>query len=149
MSQNPYQSPNTHSFWHTRRRFLSGSFFFAVVGSLVLLLLGLAIAVLGTLPSDASGFFLLSGLHLASCGLLGVICAWIKPRGPIRHSFCWMSIILNAALVVRIAMLIVDGTVRGDLIVAAPLLLGIPAALNVVEAALDLYRGGRTAPQSK
>jgi hypothetical protein len=114
------------------------------IGSILLLLLGLAVAALGTLPSDTPGFFLLSGLHLAACGTLAVICTWIKPSGPIRHLFCWMSMILNAALVVRIAMLIVEGTVRGPLIVAAPLLLGIPATLNVVEAALNLRRGGRT-----
>jgi hypothetical protein len=81
---------------------------------------------------------------LASCGLLGVICVWIKPRGPIRHLFCWPSILLNAALAVRIAMLTVDGTIRGPLVFAAALLLGIPAALNVFEAALNLRRGGQT-----
>jgi hypothetical protein len=42
-----------------------------------------------------------------------------------------------------IAILILNGTVRGPLIVAAPLLLGIPAVLNVVSAVLNLRRGWR------
>ena len=95
------------------------------------------------LPSDAPGFFLLTGAHLIASGTLAVTCAWVNGRGEVRIPLCWMSIIVNAALMIWIAILILNGTVRGPLIVAAPLLLGLPAMLNVVSAALNLRRGWR------
>jgi hypothetical protein len=140
MSQNPYQASSGPLSSQPPRPSIAARLVCVTIGSILLLLLGLAVAALGMVPSDVPGFFLLSGLHLAACGMLGLICTWIKPRGPLRRLFCWTSMILNAALAVRIAMLVFDGTIRGPLIVAAPLLVGIPATINVVSAALSLRR---------
>ena len=144
MSQNPYQASNASSSSRARRPFLSAHLLFAVLSSVVLVLLGLAVSALSMLSSDAPGFFLLTGLHLIACGMLGVICLLGKPRWPVHHLFCWTSMLLNAALAVRIGMLVFDGTIRGPLIIAAPLLVGVPAAINVVAAVMSLRRGDQT-----
>lgn len=52
--------------------------------------------------------------------------------------------LLNAAVTVRIGMLFFDGTIRGPLMIAAPLFVGVPAATNVVAAVLSLRRGDLT-----
>jgi hypothetical protein len=95
------------------------------------------------LPSDAPEFFLLCGAHLTACGAFGVVCALTERRAGLRHLLYGTSIIVNAAFMIWIAILILNGTVRGPLIVAAPLLLGLPAMLNVVSAVLNLRRGWR------
>ncbi|XZE56497.1 hypothetical protein SH139x_002613 [Planctomycetaceae bacterium SH139] len=105
-------------------------FYFSIAGSLLILLLGTGVAALGMLPSDAADSFLLFGLHLLASGLLGVICSWFELSGPLRYFFCWTSMLANATLVAQITMLVLAGTFRAPLIVAAPLLIGIPAMLN-------------------
>lgn len=143
MPQNPYQPSNVPLSSEPPRPSISVKSVCVTIGSVLLLLAGLAVAALGMLPSDVPGFFLLSGLHLAACGTLGVLCEWFRLRGSIRILACWSSMLLNAALAVRIAMLIFAGIVRGPLIVAAPLLLGIPAVINVLAAVLSLRGGGQ------
>lgn len=81
---------------------------------------------------------------LMAAEALGAICAWSKGRGGLRLLLCWTSMIVNRALVIRIAILLLDGTVRGPLIVAAPLLFGLPATLTIGSAALRLRRAGAT-----
>ena len=49
---------------------------------------------------------------------------------------------MNSVLVIRMAMLVLDGTVRGPMVMAAPLLLGLPALLNAVAAGIGLSRAG-------
>lgn len=146
MSQNPCQAPNASSSL-ARRCFPSGCFRFAMLSSIVLVLLGLAVSVLSMLPSDASGFFMLMGLHLIACGMLAVPCAWGKRHGPVWRLLCWISILANAALAVRMGMLVCDGTIRGPLMIAAPLLVGVPAAINVVVAGTSLSRGDQANTQ--
>ena len=143
MSQNPYEPSNAAPSSPEPSPVFSAHSFGSIVGSIALVLLGIAVTSLGMLPSDAPGFFLLNGAHLIACGLLGVTCAWVGGRGGVRHQLCWASIIVNAALAVRLAVLIANGTVRGSLIIAAPLLLGLPTMLNVVFAALNLRRRER------
>ena len=140
MSQNPYQQITTSPAATERRPHLTALRVGTITGSIVLLLLGSAVAGLGILPSDAPGFFLLSGAHLIAGGALGAIYAWTVGRGGLRLLLCWTSMIVNASLAIRVAILIFDGTVRGPLIVGAPLLLGLPALLNVVSAAMSLRR---------
>jgi hypothetical protein len=144
MSQNPYQASNVPADSQRPRPTISAQLVLVTLGSVLLLLFGLAIAALGLLPSDAPGFFLLSGLHMVACGMLGLVCTWIKPRGPIRYFLSLTTMLLNAALAVRIGMLVFDGTIRGPLIIAAPLLVGVPAAINVVAAVVNLRRGSQT-----
>jgi hypothetical protein len=48
--------------------------------------------------------------------------------------------IVNDALAVRIATRVLVAAVRGSVVPAAPLLLGLPAVLNVVAAAIGLGR---------
>ena len=140
MSQNPYQASNAPSSWRARRPFLSAYLLVAVLSSVGLVPLGLAALALSILPSDMPGFYLLTGLHLIACGMFGVICLLGKPRWPVYRLSGWTSMLLNAALAVRIAMLIFDGTIRGRLIIAAPLLVGFPAAINVAAAVTSLRR---------
>jgi hypothetical protein len=142
MSQNPYRPSTDTPSSSEIPLSISAARLGSVIGSIVFVLLGIAVAGLGLLPSDAPGFFLLTGAHLIACGTLGVTCAWVQGRGGVRYLLCWTSLIVNAALVVRVAILILDGTMRGPLLVAAPLLLGLPAALNVASA-LNLRRGAR------
>ena len=144
MSQNPYQASNAPPSSRAHRPFPSAHSLFAVLSSVGLVPLGLAVSTLTMLRSDAPGFFLLTGLHLIACGMLGVICLLGKPRWPVHHLFCWTSMILNAALAARIGMLFFDGTIRGPLMIAAPLLVGVPAAINVVAAVVSLRRGDLT-----
>ena len=73
-------------------------------------------------------------------GVLGAISAWTQGRGGLRLLLRWTSIIVNAALAIGVLRLILNGTVRGPLIVAAPLFLGLPAVLNVVSSAFGLGR---------
>jgi hypothetical protein len=143
MSQNPYEASNAPSASHAGRPFVSAHLLFSALSSAVLLLLGLAISSLSMLPSDAPGFFLLTGLHLIACGMLSAICLLGKSWSLVRHLSCWTSMLLNTALAVRIGMLVFDGTIRGPLIIAAPLLVGVPAAINVVVAVVILRRGGQ------
>lgn len=144
MSQNPYQASNVPADAQLPRPSNSAQLICVTVGSVLLLLLGLAIAALGLLPSDAPGFFLLSGLHTVSCGILGLVCTWIKLRSPIRYFLSLTTILLNTALAVRIGMLVFDGTIRGPLMIAAPLFIGVPAAINVVAAVVNVCQGSQT-----
>ena len=143
MSQNPYRPPTVTPCSPPRRPSFSAHGLCSAVGSIVLVLLGIAVAGLGMLSSDAPEFFLLCGAHLIACGAFGAVCALTKGRGGLRHLLFWTSMIVNAALMIWIAILILNGTVRGPLIVAAPLLLGLPAMLNVVSAVLNLRQGWR------
>ena len=135
MSQNPYEPSTVTPSGPERRPCLATLWLGAIIGSIILVLLGCAVVGLGMLPSDAPGLFLLFGAHLITGGALGAICASTKGRGGLRLLLRWTSIIVNAALAIRIAILFLNGTVRGPLIVAVPLLLGFPAMLNVASAA--------------
>lgn len=143
MHQNPYKAPNG-SFSQERWRFLSTHLLVAVPSSVVLVLLGFTVSALNMVSSDAPGFFLLAGLHLVTCGLLGVICLSGRLRWPVRQPLCWLSIILNAALAVRTVLLVFDGTILGPLMIAAPILVAIPAAINVAAAVVKLLRFDQT-----
>lgn len=66
---------------------------------------------------------------------------WV-PSSEALYWFYSASPIANVVLAVRLAILLLDGTVRGPLIVVAPLLVGVPATLNVVSAAFKLRWGG-------
>ena len=63
-----------------------------------------------------------------------------KGRGWFRVLLRLTSITVNSVLAVRIAMLVLDGTVRGPMVMATPVLLGLPALLNVVAAVIGLGR---------
>lgn len=95
---------------------------------------------LSWLPSDAPDFFLVAGAHLTACGTLGLICAWAGGRAVLGPLIGGTSLIANAALIVRLAMLISGGTMSGSLAFAGPLLLGVPAATNILSALLYLRR---------
>lgn len=119
------------------RRALSAQTISSIVGSAVLVLVGIGVAALGMSPSDAPAFFLLNGAHLIASGALALLCV----RGRAPRLLCWTALIANVALAVRLAVLLLDGSVRGPLIIAAPLLFGVPAVLNVVWATSSLRRG--------
>jgi hypothetical protein len=138
--ENPYQSPTVPGTDPKRRALRTVLSLGAIIGSVILVLLGCAVAALGMLPSDAPQFFLLCGAHLIASGAFGAIGALATWHGGLRYLFGWTSMIVNAALVVWIVMLVLNGTVRGPLVVAAPLLLGLPAAINVVAAVSVAYR---------
>jgi hypothetical protein len=111
-----------------------------LIGNFVLLLLGGIIVWLGMIAGDGRSFFLLFGLHLLASGVLGATCTSFNGW----RALCLTSLVVNALLLVRILLLILDGTVRGPLVVAAPLLFGLSAALNVVAALSSLSRANAT-----
>jgi hypothetical protein len=143
MSQKPYEAWDAPTTRPADHHLGSLHLRVAFVGSIILVLLGLATAGLAMLPSDAPDFFLLSGLHLIASGMLGVICVWGQLGGPVGYLLSGTCAILNAALVVRIAMLLIDTTLRGPLIVVAPMLIAVPATVNVLAAVLNLRRKRR------
>ncbi|MEO1530123.1 MAG: hypothetical protein AAFX06_32390 [Planctomycetota bacterium] len=145
MSQHPYQPPTADTPSEASHPLVQASTLSAAVGSVILVLLGLAVTALGMLPSDAPGFFVFTGVHALACGVSGVICCLYKPGWPGKPIFCVASILVNAALVVRIGMLVLDGTIRGPLIGPVMLLVAGPAAINLVAAVLNLRRRGVTA----
>ena len=112
ISQNPYQSSSVLPSATERRSLLAAFRVGPIIGSIVPVLLGTAVVGRGMLPSDARGFFLLSGAHLNAGGGLGAISLWTKGRGGLRRLLCWMSMIVNAALAVRIAIMMPAGTLR-------------------------------------
>lgn len=103
-----------------------------MVGSVALVLLGVAVTYLGMLPSDTSVYFLIFCGHLLASGTIGAIFAWTKGNVALRLT----SIIVNGALAVSVVLLILNGTIIGPAIMAAPLLFGAPAVLNVLFASL-------------
>ena len=139
MSQNPYQpstGPSSSPDHRPANSFLS---LCVVVGSIFLNLFGVVATGLSMFSSDASRFFLLTGTHLIACGAIAVTCVWVDRRSGIRHLLCWTSMIVNAVLIARITILILNGTVRGPLVMVA-LLLGLSAAVNIASAALNRRR---------
>lgn len=135
------ESPSTTTSTTTAHTRVFGALWMvALIGSAVMVALGLAIAGLGLLPSDAPSFFLFLGLHVTICGGLGLVHQLTRGRGWLRVVLRLASATVNGALVVRIAMLVLDGTVGGVIVVAAPLLLALPAMLNIVVAAIGLGR---------
>lgn len=112
------------------------------VGSAVLALFGVGTIGLSTLPSDAPEFFLRVGLALTAAGTLGLIQPLLA-----RDRSSWLSlplrlasIAVNGLVVVWIGLMLLDGTVRGQLVIMAPLLVGVPATLNIITAAFGLER---------
>ena len=101
-----------------------------VIGSVLLIMQGIVVGGLGLLPSDLPSFFLVFGTHLLGCGIAGVAFGMVKGRGVIALAAGWVSVLLNVSLVLRVCMFLIDGTARGATVVAAPLLLGVPAVLN-------------------
>ena len=138
MSQNPYRPSTDTPSSPENTPSTSAAKLCSVIGSIILVLLGIAVTGLGALPSDAPGVFPLTGAHLIARGTLGVTCRWEQGRGRVLNLLRWTSLIVNAALVVRVAFFILDGTVHRPIFVSAPLLLGLPAAVNVASAALNL-----------
>lgn len=112
----------------------------ATIGSGLLILLGVATVGIGALLSDTPGFFVLSGLSLSAAGGTGIAHHLVRARGWYRLLLRVMSIVLNALIVLWLTKFIVGGTVRGSLAAAAPVLLGLPAVLNIVAAILNLGR---------
>jgi hypothetical protein len=123
-----------------RPRFHTDFWISAIIGSIVMILLGVAITGLGMLPSDAPGFFLLLGVHLLAAGAMGLAQQLTKGRSWFRLLLRLTSITINGVLAVRIVMVVLDGILRGPMVVAVPVLLGLPAVLNVVAAVLGLGR---------
>jgi hypothetical protein len=112
----------------------------AIIGSGVMIPLGIGIFGLGLLPSDMPQFFLLLGLHVIASGGLGLLHPLTKGRGVLRRSLQFASVVVNGALVVRLVVFAFTGMVRGPMVLAVPLLLGVPAVLNVVAAVLGSGR---------
>ena len=127
MSQNPYQPSTGSPSSATFGRLFSGHSLCALIGSIVLILFGIAVAGLGMLAMEAPWFFLHSGAHLIACGAIAMTCVWGDRRGRVWYPLYWASLFLNAALVMRIIILILLGTIRGPLIVAGLVLIGLPA----------------------
>ena len=84
--ENPYQPSTVPAAESERRPFLAILWLGAIIGSILLVLLGIAVVGLGMLPSDAPEFFLLCGAHLIASGAFGAVCALTKGRGGLRHS---------------------------------------------------------------
>lgn len=61
-----------------------------------------------------------------------------KGRAWFRVFLRLTSITVNSVLADRIAMLVLDGTLRGPMVMAAPVLLGLASLLNVVAAVIGL-----------
>jgi len=102
--------------------------------------LGLAVAGLSLLPSDAPSFVLFLGLYVTICGGLGLVHRLTRERSWLRVVLRPASAAVHCVLVVRIAMLVLDGTIGGVIVVAAPLLLAFPAGVIVVAAGMGFGR---------
>lgn len=130
MKQNPYEPQSSASSSREGPPREGTLFVLAVIGSSVWMLVGLAIASLGFLPSAAPGFFMAAGLCLILAGLLNL--AWVCVSKPawLRLILTATSIATNALLVAGLATFIANGTIRGQLAVIAPLFVGVPCAFN-------------------
>ncbi|XZE56108.1 hypothetical protein SH139x_002187 [Planctomycetaceae bacterium SH139] len=95
---------------------------------------GVLIGALAAIPSDAPQFFLFLGIHFFTCGLLGVAALWCRAPIVLALTLRLASFIANATLASRIAAMILYGAIRGPLVVAALLLVGIPIGVNLVAA---------------
>ena len=111
-----------------------------IVSSAILVLLGVAIAAIGTLPSPIPSFFLIAGAHTSVAGAAGFIQRFTRGSGPLHRITRFASGLLSAALIGRIAWLIVKGTIVGPMTIIAPLLLGLPALLNLSAAVIGIGR---------
>lgn len=134
-SQNAYSPPTQPSSMEDDERRLSVVVsVMATVGSVILIILGGGVAILSRFAVDGSFFFALTGLFVMVGGLLGTCCVWGPNEGILKLLAGWMSLIVNTALVIFVAVLILNGTLGGPLVAAAPLLICIPAAVNVIVA---------------
>ena len=115
------------------------------LGSVALLLQGAGVFYFGTLPSDASRQFLAFGTHLMLAGLSGVMLIWAVRLGGPQRLLRWISVAINGTLLTWVAVLLLKQLVRGPLIVAVPVGIGLPAAFNFAWA---MYRVGSNNPDS-
>ncbi len=116
----------------------------SLVSCLVLVVLGAGVFALGLLPSDAPDFFRLHGALLAAGGAAGMLPRLVRPFGGRFVAARVAAALVNAAVAIRVLWLVVEGTVRGPLLVGAPMMLALPAGLNVLAAALGVT--GRRLP---
>ena len=91
MTQNAYQSPDSES--SVVRPWLPA---LAGIGSVVLMLLGVAVAGLGTQAADGRRFFFIGGGHLFVSGAAGALFVWamndrIRQRVRVLYGrrLCW------------------------------------------------------------
>lgn len=134
MPENPYQAPHASPSRRRSAPYRSATMLGIFACNIVLMLLGLTVGALSMFPSDVPEFFLLSGLHLIASGVLGAICSWGHQSRLFHYLFSVTSLLVNTSLAIRVVFLLLNGTIRGPLVVAAPMLIGIPALLNVVVA---------------
>ena len=106
-----------------------------------MVVLGGGISALSLLPSDAPGFFLFVGLGPLICGCVGLGYALVPAGTWVSSVLRWMSVLVFVLLVVLIGWLVVGGLVRGQMVIAAPVLLGLPCLVN---AGYALVGKGRT-----
>ncbi|MEM8733428.1 MAG: hypothetical protein AAGG44_04360 [Planctomycetota bacterium] len=135
MSHNPFEPPITRASKSNSVAQFSTRWHVVVIANAVLCFLGFAIAALSFIPSDAPDFFLYSGAHLIACGTLGGLSGLLNGPMSLRTLLRSLSFIANSTLVARLLLLVLAGTVRGPLAVAAPVLIGAPALLNLITAA--------------
>lgn len=152
MSDNPYESPKCPSPAQQRSADVAiGQF--AVAGSAILVLIGCAVIGLSLLPSDAPQSFLVAGVLLMACGVSGALMVWrlrsggrsVLSRGLV-HLFRGLALVLNTILLFQMTLLLLNATLRGPMIIAAPVLVGVPAGLNIALGLLG--RGTVSSPRS-
>lgn len=114
--------------WRGRLRFAS------LICSSIMVLLGGGISALSLLPSDAPGFFLFVGLGPLICGCVGLGYALVPTGTWVSSLLRWLSLIVFALLLVLIGWLLIRGIARGQLVVGAPVLLGLPCLVNAAYA---------------
>lgn len=134
MSQNPFEPPTTRLPKSKRLARLAANRLVIVIANSVLCVLGFAFAALSLIPSDAPEFFLYTGVHLIGCGTSGFLSGLVKRPMALSVALRSLSFVANLTLVARLLVLVFAGTVRGPLAIAAPVLIGVPALLNVVTA---------------
>ena len=115
----------------------------AMIGCIVLILLGGLIFALGLLPSDLPSFFLRTGSHVFVTGAVGIPVILTRRWMRLRIVFRVVSGVVSLTLIAHITWLILDGQVLGFAARAAPMLLVLPACLNVIAAIADLALPGR------
>ncbi len=106
----------------------------SLICSSILVVLGGGISALSLLPSDAPGFFLFVGLGPLICGCAGLGYALVPAGTWVSSVLRWISVLVFVLLVVLIGWLVAGGLVRGQLVIGAPVLLGLPCFVNAAYA---------------
>jgi len=112
----------------------------ALVGSIVLLVLGAGVTALGLLPSDIPRFFVRHGAVPAVAGATGLLTLALRRGGPLAVVARAVALVAGAATAVDVGALVITGRVLGFAAWAAPVLLGLPAAINVAAAVRGVHR---------